>query len=74
MSHSQTEELLDLIAEAQRQRMEDQRAPGPPVVCGSCCLDTSQDFYNMLIHYQVLHTNHIQEALDQGSSGGRDAL
>ncbi|XP_030215701.1 uncharacterized protein gpsm1a [Gadus morhua] len=52
VSHSQTEELLDLIAEAQRQRMEDQRAPGPAVVCGSCCLDTSQDFYNMLIHYQ----------------------
>ncbi|KAK0136766.1 G-protein-signaling modulator 1 [Merluccius polli] len=52
VSHSQTEELLDLIAEAQRQRMEDQRAPGPAVVCGSCCLDPSQDFYNMLIHYQ----------------------
>ena len=67
MSHSQTEELLDLIAEAQRQRMEDQRAPGPPVVCGSCCLDTSQDFYNMLIHYQVLHTNHIQEELDRAA-------
>ncbi|KAG7282410.1 hypothetical protein CRUP_029731 [Coryphaenoides rupestris] len=32
VSHSQTEELLDLIAEAQRQRMEDQRAPGPEVV------------------------------------------
>ncbi|KAJ3604442.1 hypothetical protein NHX12_029182 [Muraenolepis orangiensis] len=57
VSHSQTEELLDMIAEAQRQRMEDQRAPGPPVVCGSCCLDPSQDFYNMLIHYQLRMAN-----------------